>query len=169
MKPAWEKLENEFSDSKTVLIGNVDCTVEQSVCSKYGVKGYPTIKYFTGATAADGDSYEGGRDYDALLKFASESLGPSCGVNNKDLCDEEQLKELEAALALPKEERDAKIAAAEKAAADAEETFKTEVSKLQSKYEELTKEKEESVKKANEPLRWLRAANVPVEAAHEEL
>lgn len=168
MKPAWEKLESEFASSKTVLIGDVDCTVEQSLCSKYGVKGYPTIKYFTGATAADGDSYEGGRDYDALLKFAQESLGPSCGVNNKDLCNEEQLKELEAALAMSQEDRDAQIAEAEKKSADAEETFKTEVGKLQAKYEELTKAKEEAVKEANAPLRWLRAANVPVEG-HAEL
>lgn len=168
MKPAWEKLESEFASSKTVLIGDVDCTVEQSLCSKYGVKGYPTIKYFTGATAAEGDAYEGGRDYDALLKFAQESLGPSCSVNNKDLCDEEQLKELEAALAMSKEDRDAKIADAEKASADAEETFKTEVGKLQARYEELTKAKEEAVKEANAPLRWLRAANVPVEG-HAEL
>lgn len=167
MKPAWDQLSSEFANSKTVLIGDVDCTVEQDVCSKYGVRGYPTIKYFTGATAADGDAYEGGRDFDALKKFAEESLGPSCGVNNKDLCKPEDLKELEAALAMSKEDRDAGIKKGEDAAVAAEAHFKAEVAKLQSAYEKLTSEKDEKLKEAKAPLRWLRAANVPVEGKEE--
>lgn len=167
MKPAWDQLSGEFANSKTVLIGDVDCTVETDVCSKYGVRGYPTIKYFTGATAADGDSYEGGRDFDSLKKFASESLGPSCGVNNKDLCKPEDLEQLEAALAMSKEDRDAAIKKGEDAAAEAEATFKAEVAKLQSTYEKLTATKDETLKEAKAPLRWLRAANVPVEGKEE--
>jgi len=167
MKPAWTQLEGEFANSKSVLVGNVDCTVETDVCSKYGVRGYPTIKYFTGATAPDGDSYEGGRDFDSLKKFADENLGPSCGVNNKDLCKPEDLKSLEEALALSKEDRDAAIKKGEDAAAAAEATFKAEVSKLQSAYEKLSSEKDEAVKEAKAPLRWLRAANVPVEGKEE--
>lgn len=167
MKPAWTQLEGEFASSKSVLIGNVDCTVEQDVCSKFGVRGYPTIKYFTGATAADGDSYEGGRDFDALKKFADENLGPSCGVNNKDLCKPEDLEKLEEALGLTKDERDARIKKGEDAAEAAEAHFKAEVSKLQSSYEKLSAEKDEAVKEAKAPLRWLRAANVPVEGKEE--
>ena len=34
MKPDWDKLGDEFSGSKTVLIGDVDCTVEKDLCSK---------------------------------------------------------------------------------------------------------------------------------------
>ena len=48
------------------------------------------IKYFTGASGAMGSAYEGGRDFDALSAFAKESLGPSCGAENIDLCDDEQ-------------------------------------------------------------------------------
>ena len=88
MKPAWDQLGDEFAGSKTVLIGDVDCTVEKDLCSKYGVRGYPTIKSFTGNP--DGDPYEGGRDFAALKKFADESLGPSCSNDNIDLCDDEQ-------------------------------------------------------------------------------
>ena len=89
MKPAWDKLGDEYKSSKTVLIGDVDCTKEQDLCQKYGVQGYPTIKYFTGATAATGDSYSGGRDYDTLSAWAKDNLGPSCGAENIDLCDAE--------------------------------------------------------------------------------
>jgi protein disulfide-isomerase A6 len=34
MKPDWDKLGDEFAGSKTVLIGDVDCTVEKDLCSK---------------------------------------------------------------------------------------------------------------------------------------
>jgi len=170
MKPAWEQLGSEFENSKTVLIGNVDCTVEQDLCSKYGVQGYPTIKYFTGATATEGDSYSGGRTFDDLKAFADENLGPSCDAAHMDLCSEEQTKELEEAMKMTQEERDAKIKASTDAAAEAEATFKAEVSKLQSTYEKLQADKESAVKAANEPLKILRAASVkPEEAGKEEL
>ena len=93
MKPAWDQLGDEFAGSKTVIIADVDCTVEKDLCSKYGVRGYPTIKTFTGNP--DGDAYEGGRDFDALKKFADESLGPSCSNDNIDLCDDDQKKILD--------------------------------------------------------------------------
>merc|ERR1719326_1674787 len=91
MKPAWDQLGDEFAENPNVLIGDVDCTVDtnKSLCSKYGVRGYPTIKYFTDSTAADGDKYEGGRDFDSLKAFADENLGPSCSFANIELCDED--------------------------------------------------------------------------------
>ncbi|VVA94210.1 unnamed protein product [Arabis nemorensis] len=41
-----EKLGASFKKAKSVLIANVDCDEHKSVCSKYGVSGYPTIKWF---------------------------------------------------------------------------------------------------------------------------
>ncbi len=32
MKPAWDQLGDEFINSKTVLIGDVDCTVVRLTC-----------------------------------------------------------------------------------------------------------------------------------------
>lgn len=77
MKPAWEQLEKAFENSKTAIIVDVDCTSDKSkdLCSKYGVRGYPTIKYITGDTDPLGDSYDGGRDFDALKAFADEVSG----------------------------------------------------------------------------------------------
>ena len=36
----------QYEASSSVLIGDVDCTVHSDVCSKHGVSGYPTIKYY---------------------------------------------------------------------------------------------------------------------------
>jgi len=66
MKPDWDSLADEYKDSQTVLIADVDCTAGgQPLCEKYGVKGYPTIKTFR-AGDADGEAYEGGRSLDDL-------------------------------------------------------------------------------------------------------
>ena len=155
MKPDWDKLGADFADSKTVIIADVDCTKDENknLCSKYGVKGYPTVKYFTDATAPTGDPYEGGRDYNSLKTFADENLGPSCSWNNKDLCSAEKLKELEDAAALPQEERTARIEKAQKAIKDAEETFTTELEKLQASYKELMKNKEDTIAENSGPLK----------------
>jgi thioredoxin-like negative regulator of GroEL len=144
MKPAWDQLGDEFAGSKTVLIGDVDCTVEKDLCSKFGVRGYPTIKSFTGNP--EGDAYEGGRDFAALKKFADESLGPSCSNDNIDLCDDEQKAILEKYNAMSAGERKKIVDDTDKEIADLEETFKAEVKKLQSTYEKLMADKDETIK-----------------------
>jgi protein disulfide-isomerase A6 len=142
MKPAWDKLMDEFKDSKTALVADVDCTVHQDLCSKYGVQGYPTIKY---GDVNNMEDYQGGRSLEDLTTFAKENLGPTCGPANLDLCDAEQKKKVEEALALSDADIDTKIKEGEKALEDAESTFKSEVEKLQAKYESLMKEKDETI------------------------
>jgi len=142
MKPAWDQLMEEFKDSKTAVIGDIDCTVHQDLCGKYGVQGYPTIKY---GDVNNLEDYQGGRTFDDMSAFAKENLGPSCGPANLDLCDAEQKTKIEEALAMSADDLKAKIAEGEKASEDAESNFKAEVEKLQAKYESLQKEKEETV------------------------
>jgi len=170
MKPAWEKLGSDFQNSASVVIGDVDCTVEKDLCGEYGVRGYPTIKYFTGATAADGDKYEGKRDYDALKQFADESLGPSCDAgDNLGLCSDEQVAAINEAKALGLEgvttfidERVAEIAAAEQYAKD-------EIQKLQDRYQELNAEKDEKVAAAGKSLSMYRSVKAQLSKGKDEL
>lgn len=155
MKPAWDQLGDEFSGSATVLIGDVDCTVEKKLCSTYDVKGFPTIKYFAEGDT-EGAAYEGGRDFDALKEFASTSLGPSCSSDNKDLCSAEQLTEIEEIEALGKDEVAKRIADGTAAVAAAEETFEAALKDLQATYERISKEKDEAVSAAKKPLGMLK-------------
>ena len=48
----------------------------------------------------DLQKYEGGRDEAALKEFAAENLGPTCGPDNRDVCDDEQLTRLDKFMAM---------------------------------------------------------------------
>ena len=54
-------------------MGKVDCTVHSSICSRYGVRGYPTLKYFKDGVPRD---YRGGRSVEALVAYAERMAGP---------------------------------------------------------------------------------------------
>jgi len=138
----------EFENSETALVADVDCTAEgKALCTKVGVKGYPTLKYGDPNNLED---YKGGREYDDLLKFASENLGPTCGPANMDLCDDEQKAKIEAIQALGLEKIEAEISKVDDAVKAAEDLFEEEVKKLQATYEKLSKDKEEAVTAAKD-------------------
>merc|ERR1711959_233153 len=101
---------SEYENSKTVLIGDVDCTAAgKSLCEKFGVRGYPTIKYFN-PPDEEGEDYKGGRDLASLKKFAANELGPGCSADALENCSDEQKVELEKYMAMPVEERETKLA-----------------------------------------------------------
>ena len=59
MKPAWDQLGEEFAASSSVAIADADCTgAGKEACEKFGVSGYPTIKYFKDGNTA-GEAYNG--------------------------------------------------------------------------------------------------------------
>jgi len=143
MKPAWDELMGLYEGSATALVADVDCTAEgKSLCEEVGVRGYPTIKY---GDPSDLQDYQGGRDINALKKFAEENLKPMCSPNNIDLCDDEKKAQIKKYQDMSDADLASAIEAEEKKLADAEELFKTEVQKLQKKYEELSAEKDNTM------------------------
>jgi thioredoxin domain-containing protein 5 len=67
LAPTWDKLA-EAADSFGV--GSMDCTTGQPICTKYKVRGYPTVKF------AKGDkmyAYQGARTVEAFKEFATSS------------------------------------------------------------------------------------------------
>jgi len=90
MKPAWDQLGDEFASSSSVIVGDVDCTVHQDLCSKHEVRGYPTIKYFK--QGEDPESYNGGRDFESLKSFVVDNLEIACQIDAQDGCTEKEVK-----------------------------------------------------------------------------
>jgi len=133
----------DFKDSSSALVADVDCTAAgKPLCDANGVQGFPTIKYGDPSAL---EKYEGPRDYDSLKKFADENLKPMCSPSNMDLCDDDQKAELEKLLAMEVADLESAIKEGEKKIEEAEETFKTELQKLQDQYQELMKTKEDTI------------------------
>jgi len=143
MKPAWDELMETFKGHASALVADVDCTAAgKPLCDANGVKGYPTIKY---GDPSDLQDYSGGRDADALKKFAEENLKPSCSPKNIELCDDEKKAVIEKYTEMPMDDLEALITTEEEKMDGAEKTFTDEVSKLQAAYEQLTKDKDEAI------------------------
>jgi len=143
MKPAWDKLMDEFEGNPNSLVADVDCTAAgKPLCDSNGVEGFPTIKY---GDPNNLEKYEGGRDFDALSTFAKENLGPSCGPANMELCDDAQKAEIEKIQAMSDAELDASIEEKEKTIADAEAKFKAGLDELQATHKKLEAAKEATI------------------------
>ena len=104
MKPAWDQLGSEYASSSSVVIADVDCTVEQDLCGQYDVKGYPTIKYYNPETSEKGDDYQGGRSFDDLKSFVAESLEVKCLLEDPSGCNEKEVEFMDKWKAKSKEE-----------------------------------------------------------------
>jgi len=148
MKPDWDKLMEEFKDSKTQGVYDVDCTAEgKPLCDSNGVKGFPTLKW---GDPNDLQDYQGGRDLDSLKKHATDNLKPMCSPSNIDLCDDDKKTEINKFMDMDKEELTKLIAAEEKKLEEADQTFKDEVAKLQSQYTKFLASKEEAQAEVND-------------------
>nr|XP_043624447.1 probable protein disulfide-isomerase A6 [Erigeron canadensis] len=79
LAPEYEKLGASFKKSKSVVIAKVDCDDHKSVCSKYGVSGYPTIQWFPKGSL-EPKKYEGARTAEALIEFVNQEGGTNVKI-----------------------------------------------------------------------------------------
>ncbi|KAJ7603743.1 protein disulfide isomerase [Mycena polygramma] len=80
LAPVYEQLADAFVNAKDkVIVAKVDADGEgKPLGQKFGVTGYPTLKWFN----ADGtnEPYEGGRDLDTLAAFISGKAGVKSSI-----------------------------------------------------------------------------------------
>lgn len=93
-----DKLASKWNkpDSNAVIV-DVDCTTDDAkdLCSKYGVQGYPTLKYFSPTTSKEGDTYEDGRDLKSMNKFVKRTSKLPCAPATGENCDKKDTAYLE--------------------------------------------------------------------------
>ncbi|KAI2784909.1 disulfide isomerase [Daldinia loculata] len=74
LAPVYEELAQAFATNKDVQIAKVDADAERSLGQRYGVQGFPTLKWFDGKSDKP-TNYEGGRDLESLTKFITDKTG----------------------------------------------------------------------------------------------
>lgn len=67
LAPTWHKLSRTLSELKsTTHVATVDCTVHRRVCSRFNVRGYPSLLYVRDGLVY---RYQGGRTVPAFVQF----------------------------------------------------------------------------------------------------
>mmetsp|Transcript_48542 Transcript_48542/g.96771 ORF Transcript_48542/g.96771 Transcript_48542/m.96771 type:complete len:171 (-) Transcript_48542:330-842(-) len=158
MKPAWDQLAAKYEGSEKVIVADVDCTASgEPLCSRFGVEGFPTIKYFN-PPDEDGESYEGGRDFEELSEFAA-TLGPGCSSSTPEHCSEEQLAELKAVSEMPEAERTAELEALQANIKEIEAAHDKLLESLQAQYEKSNEAVDKAKKDAAPRIKLLKMAS----------
>ncbi|KAI0397236.1 thioredoxin-like protein [Xylariaceae sp. FL0594] len=74
LAPVYEELAQAFASSKDVQIAKVDADAEKALGKRFGIQGFPTLKFFDGKSEKP-EEYKGGRDLESLTKFITEKTG----------------------------------------------------------------------------------------------
>ncbi|OAX79823.1 protein disulfide-isomerase domain [Emergomyces africanus] len=75
LAPIYDELANAFAfASDKVHISKVDADEHRSLGQRFGVQGFPTLKWFDGKSDKP-EEYNGGRDLESLSKFVTEKTG----------------------------------------------------------------------------------------------
>lgn len=81
-KPEFAAAAAEFREDPRMAIAAVDCTKHTGVCSAYGIRGYPTFKYFSYfKTSSD---YHGGRTETDFISFMKNPVDTSNEAVSKE-------------------------------------------------------------------------------------
>jgi protein disulfide-isomerase A6 len=93
LAPEWESAATTLKSSG-IKLGAVDATVESGLASKYGVKGYPTIKVFPAGKKGKAQDYQGPREANGIVDYSLNLLEQS-GVppNTPQIVSQQTFKE----------------------------------------------------------------------------
>jgi thioredoxin-like negative regulator of GroEL len=81
LAPTWDQLRNIYKSHQLINIGKVDCTKFDDLCSKWGIKGYPTLLLFENRMVID--KYKKERTLSNLMEFVENQVGEEEDDNDK--------------------------------------------------------------------------------------
>ncbi|XP_030061020.1 protein disulfide-isomerase [Microcaecilia unicolor] len=65
------------SEESEIRLGKVDATEESELAQRFGVRGYPTIKFFKNGDTASPKEYSAGREADDIVNWLKKRTGPA--------------------------------------------------------------------------------------------
>lgn len=116
LAPDYEKVGLAFEGENNVVVAKVDADAHKALGSRFGVTGYPTIKFFP-KDNKDGEDYQAGRTPEEFVAFLNERTGAQRVVGGGFLPKAGRIAEFDAMvrrfMAASADERRAIIAEAE--------------------------------------------------------
>jgi len=79
LAPAYDLVGESFSKQKDVVIAKVDADSHKDLGSRYGVSGFPTLKWFPAGSSTPED-YNGGRTAEDIITFINGKAGTNIRV-----------------------------------------------------------------------------------------
>jgi len=79
LAPAYEVVGESFGKSKDVVIAKVDADAHNELGGRFGVSGFPTLKWFPKGSSTPED-YNGGRSADDIINFINGKAGTNVRV-----------------------------------------------------------------------------------------
>ncbi|KAJ9102043.1 hypothetical protein QFC19_004971 [Naganishia cerealis] len=83
--PVWEELADAFSggyQKDKVIIAKIDADIEKEMGQRYGIQGFPTLKWFGANDLKNPEDYNGGREVADLAAFVTEKSGIRSNVKS---------------------------------------------------------------------------------------
>uniref|UniRef100_A0A8C6PHK8 protein disulfide-isomerase n=1 Tax=Nothobranchius furzeri TaxID=105023 RepID=A0A8C6PHK8_NOTFU len=71
------------AEGSELRLGKVDATEETELAQEFGVRGYPTIKFFKGGDKESPKEYSAGRQADDIVNWLKKRTGPSVATLNE--------------------------------------------------------------------------------------
>jgi len=83
LEPTYIKFANVFANEPNVKIARVNADEHKVHSSKYGVSGFPTLKYFPAGDSKTPEEYNGERSLEALVDFINLKTGTSRNIEGR--------------------------------------------------------------------------------------
>lgn len=140
-------LSEELKKNHSFVIGKVDCIATQNkdMCKRFGVKRFPTLKYFSEDTGARGSFYTGAKEQWKYKEFLETKYHKTCSMVNLELCPEKMQRELKQYTDMTPEERSTQMAALLEERTALDTKFNDDIAEIQKRYDELVTAKKEAV------------------------
>jgi len=74
LAPTYEKLAKAYASEKNIVIASVDADAHRELGTRFGVTGFPTLKYFPKEDKA-GQEYSAGRQLEDFVSFINDKTG----------------------------------------------------------------------------------------------